>query len=164
MNSKPSPKMLALVIIFGFITLTFCDSQSISDELDKKTAAKSEDAVQKTQLLQALGTEGDSLKQAYASVLQSNLGVLNSYRAYYAENARCEGLSLTNDLAGLFPSVPDDFCLVAPIALEAIEAYTITEQQDILLWEMDFAEKVVEEQIAFNADVYNEFAFYTKIR
>ncbi len=164
MNSKVSSSIVYLLLLTILMSIAYCDSQSIISDLDAKSQAKSADALKKTSLLQDLTTEEINLKQSYASVVQSNLGAVDSYRAYFNEKARCEGLSPDVGFIGEVSAIPDDFCLASPVAVEAVDAYNLQGQQAILQDDIDFAKKIVDEQLALNADVYAELAAYTKLR
>lgn len=117
MSSKVSSNIALLVVFSVLMSLVCCDSQTIINDLDAKSQAKSVDASKKTSLLQDLTVEANNLKQAYASVVQANLGAVDSYRAYFNEKARCEGLSPDLGFIGEVESLPDDFCLASPIAI-----------------------------------------------
>ncbi len=56
---------------------------------------------------------------------------------------------------GEVPSLPDDFCPPAPIAPEAVALYAKLLQLEALQQNLIFAEKIVNEQKDFNADVYD---------
>lgn len=64
--------------------------------------------------------------------MQSNLGAVDSYRAYFNEKARCEGLSPDLEFIGEVSALPDDFCLASPVAVEAVNVFTLQEKQKIL--------------------------------
>ncbi len=58
---------------------------------------------------------------AYAELVQANIAAESSYRSYYTEKSRCEGLRPEFGFVGEVSSLPEDFCPSPPIAIEAVD-------------------------------------------
>jgi hypothetical protein len=64
-------------------------------------------------------------------------------------------LNPQTDFIGDVSSLPDDFCLVAPISTDLINVYSQTLQLQDLNYIVAINQKLVDEQTAFNADYFN---------
>jgi hypothetical protein len=72
-------------------------------------------------------------------------------------------LNTQTDFIGDVSSLPDDFCLVAPLSADAIDVYTQTLQLQDFNYIVAINQKLVDEQTAFNADYFAQQAVYSKL-
>ena len=162
--SSRDKKTGLFILVLSLIQLILCDYQTIITEMDKKIQEKQANALLKSNSFQTLAQENNLLKLAFAESVQANSAAESSYRQYFNERNRCEGLSTDLGFIGKVASLPDDFCPPAPIAPEAVGLYEKLLQLDALQENITFAEQIFNQQKNFNVDVYDELSAYTRLR
>lgn len=155
--------MLTITLMaFAVISFVNCDANQIVTQIDNIDLEKQVLSNSKQYAIGNLSAAGDSVKTAYMERQQAHTNSQQGYSEYYNERIRCDGLEGSLPFLGVTPSLPNDFCLIAPIGSQAHDVFVGSLQLEHKTAFKEIQQKIVDDYAAFLQDALNQLAVYNR--